>query len=119
MTKYRSTRGHASDKGFEEVVLGGLAEDGGLYVPISIPTLTIEEIENVRINQRKHYNKLTIIFYILQMRGLSFSELAFELISRYVPPEEIPREDLKGIIDKSFVNFRHSGETFIIYIIVL
>lgn len=54
MTKYRSTRGHASDKGFEEVVLGGLAEDGGLYVPITIPTLTIEEIENVRINQRKH-----------------------------------------------------------------
>ena len=56
------------------------------------------------------------------MRGLSFSELAFELTSRYVPPEEIPREDLKGIIDKSFANFRHSGETcnmlisyFIIY----
>lgn len=32
---------------FEDVVLGGLATDKGLYVPESVPTVSPEEIESV------------------------------------------------------------------------
>ena len=47
--KYHSTRGKHTDKGlgFEEVVLGGLCSDKGLFVPESIPKFTPEEIEGV------------------------------------------------------------------------
>jgi threonine synthase len=45
--KYRSTRGKQNGLRFEEVILGGLATDRGLYVPESIPTFTIDEIEKV------------------------------------------------------------------------
>ncbi|MFP3914959.1 MAG: threonine synthase, partial [Actinomycetota bacterium] len=37
--EYRSTRGGASGRGFAEVLLEGLAPDGGLYVPEVIPSL--------------------------------------------------------------------------------
>jgi len=41
---YRSTRGGESGLRFEEVVLGGLAKDGGLYIPDRIPQMTAQEI---------------------------------------------------------------------------
>jgi threonine synthase len=47
--KYRSTRGLENGLRFEEVVLGGLAKDGGLYVPERIPQMTIQEIEGVSV----------------------------------------------------------------------
>ena len=49
-TKYRSTRGLESGLSFEQVVLGGLAKDKGLYVPESIPTMTMAEIEKVKFS---------------------------------------------------------------------
>lgn len=45
--RYRSTRGKQNGLRFEEVVLGGLATDRGLFVPEKIPTMTMEEIEKV------------------------------------------------------------------------
>ena len=45
--KYRSTRGKEAGLSFEEVVLGGLATDKGLYVPETIPTISLSEIEKV------------------------------------------------------------------------
>lgn len=45
--KYRSTRGKQSGLSFEEVVLGGLATDKGLYIPEVIPTISMEKIEKV------------------------------------------------------------------------
>lgn len=46
--RYRSTRGISGESlGFEEVVLGGLANDGGLFVPETIPQFSFEEIEMV------------------------------------------------------------------------
>lgn len=52
-TRYRSTRGGATDVSFEAVVLGGLANDRGLYVPETLPTVTPAELEEVRtmVNQ--------------------------------------------------------------------
>ena len=45
--RYKSTRGKQSGLTFEQVVLGGLATDKGLYIPESIPQFTLDEIEKV------------------------------------------------------------------------
>ena len=45
--KYKSTRGKQSGLSFEEVVLGGLATDKGLYIPETIPQMSMEEILKV------------------------------------------------------------------------
>ena len=42
--RYVSTRGQADDLGFKDVLLAGLASDGGLYVPEEWPVLTPETI---------------------------------------------------------------------------
>lgn len=44
---YRSTRGKQTGLRFEEVVLGGLATDKGLFVPETIPHMSLAEIESV------------------------------------------------------------------------
>jgi threonine synthase len=46
--KYISTRGQAPLAGFEEVLLTGLARDGGLYVPETWPALTVDDIADLR-----------------------------------------------------------------------
>ncbi len=84
--KYISTRGDAPALNFEDVVLTGLATDGGLYVPESLPTFTPEQIAS--------------------WKGLSYSDLAFKIIAPFVDGE-IPDADLKAIIDKSYKKFRH------------
>jgi threonine synthase len=45
--KYKSTRGLQSNLSFEQVVLGGLANDKGLYIPESLPFYKPDEIEKV------------------------------------------------------------------------
>lgn len=47
--RYKSTRGKQTGLSFEEVVLGGLATDKGLYIPESVPTFSKEKIESVRL----------------------------------------------------------------------
>ncbi|KAH8815503.1 threonine synthase-like protein [Xylogone sp. PMI_703] len=84
--KYLSTRGAEYDKGFEDVVLKGLASDGGLYIPEEIPSLPAD-----------WQNK---------WKRLSFNELALEIMSLYVSETEIPTADLKGLIDRSYSTFR-------------
>ena len=44
---YCSTRGKEKGLSFEDVVLGGLAKDGGLYIPEQIPTMSMIDIEKV------------------------------------------------------------------------
>ena len=84
--KYISTRGEAPSLSFEDVVLTGLASDGGLYVPETLPSFSKEEIAS--------------------WVGLSYSDLALKIITPFVDGE-IPAEDLKDIIDRSYSNFRH------------
>ena len=86
--KYISTRGQAPILTFEEVVLTGLAKDGGLYVPESIP----------------HFSKAQIASWA----GLSYQELAFNIMSPFMGGE-IPEADLKVIINKSYNAFRHNA----------
>ena len=88
--KYSSTRYHDPAVqeyfSFEDVVLKGLASDGGLFHPDAVP--------NIQSN-------------FLSWRDLSFSELAFEVMRLYIDPSEISDADLKSIVDRSYRTFRH------------
>lgn len=79
---------------FEQVVLKGLASDGGLYIPEEIPA-TIEW---------------------KSWKDLSFPELAFEVMSLYVSQSEIPEADLRGIIDRSYSTFRSAETTPLVHL---
>lgn len=86
--KYISTRGQAPALSFEEVVLTGLAPDGGLYVPETLPTFTKEEIAS--------------------WAGLSYQELAFNVMKPFVAGA-VSDEEFKKIIDAAYATFRHDA----------
>ena len=71
---------------FEDVVLKGLAADGGLFIPEEIPTLPRD--------------------WESKWRDLSFAELAFKVLSLYISPSEIPPADLTEIVNRSYSTFR-------------
>lgn len=87
---YISTRGKVGAIGFIDAVLMGLADDGGLLVPKTIPQLSADTLA--------------------QWRKLSYPELALELFSLYIG-EEIPRTDLKKLVDDSYATFRNQDVT--------
>src|SRR5690625_3840877 len=78
--QYVSTRGGMEPANFSDVLLEGLAPDGGLVVPATIPTVTAETIES--------------------WRELSYAELATEVIGLYWT--DIPREDLAGLCQDAY-----------------
>jgi threonine synthase len=78
--KYISTRGQSPAQSFSEILLGGLAPDGGLYLPESYPHFSADDLT--------------------QMRGMNYRELAFAVLSRFAT--DIPAADLKAIIDKTY-----------------
>jgi threonine synthase len=78
--RYISTRGGMAPQSFSQILLGGLASDGGLAVPERIPTVNAAELK--------------------YWRGLSYRNLAFEVLSKFI--DDIPAADLKAIIDKTY-----------------
>jgi len=86
--KYISTRGNAPVLNFEEVLLAGLAADGGLYVPQELPKYTAQEIAS--------------------WAGLSYSQLAFKIIAPFVAGC-IEDEQLTAMIDETYAGFDHSA----------
>ena len=78
--RYISTRGNMLSKAFSEVVLSGLASDGGLAIPESYPRISESELE--------------------QWRNLNYPDLAFKIISKFV--DDIPETDLRSIIDRTY-----------------
>ncbi len=86
--KYVSTRGKAPILSFEEAMLAGLATDGGLYVPEKIPRFTKEEISS--------------------WSDLSYEELAFKIMSPFIDGE-VPDDDLRLLIKKTYSTFRHKA----------
>lgn len=86
--KYISTRGKAPALNFEDVLLTGLAPDGGLYVPEKLPTYSAEQIA--------------------AWSKLSYAELAFEIVKPFVD-DCIPQEDLRAIVNDSYSDFRHGA----------
>ncbi len=86
--KYISTRGQAPALSFSDVLLAGLAEDGGLYVPETLPTFSQEEIAS--------------------WAGLPYNDLAFNVIKPFVA-DCISEADLKRMVDDTYAVFDHSG----------
>ncbi|KDE40330.1 MAG: threonine synthase [Nitrincola lacisaponensis] len=86
--KYISTRGQAPALSFADVLLAGLAEDGGLYVPEQLPTFSQDEIAS--------------------WSGLPYSELAFRIVQPFVAGS-IQDADLKRMVDETYAVFDHSG----------
>lgn len=80
--KYISTRGQSPALTFSEILLGGLAPDGGLYLPEQYPQFTDADLN--------------------AMRGMNYRELAFAILSRLVDDSDIPPTDLKAIIDNTY-----------------
>jgi len=76
--KYISTRGQSKPLSFSEILLGGLAPDGGLYLPETYPKFTDQDLN--------------------AMRSMTYAELAFHIISKFI--DDIPKDDLKSIIHK-------------------
>ena len=83
--KYISTRGAGSGPGenaklFCDILLEGLAADGGLFLPQTYPALSAADMA--------------------ALRPLNYPDLAFRIISRFA--DDIPADDLKAIIDKTY-----------------
>ncbi|MDP9198657.1 MAG: threonine synthase [Pseudomonadota bacterium] len=88
--RFVSTRGDTPALGFRDVVLAGLASDGGLYVPEVWPHLSESEIAD--------------------LAGCSYAEAARRIIGRFVDGE-VADAALKKIIDESYATFRHAAVT--------
>ncbi|QGU33253.1 threonine synthase [Thermochromatium tepidum] len=87
---YISTRGGIEPIGFAQAVMMGLATDGGLLVPSQIPVLDPEQLR--------------------AWAGLRFQDLALEVSTLFIG-DEIPRADLKALIERSYANFSHPEVT--------
>ncbi len=87
---YISTRGEAPPLGFEDVVLAGLARDGGLYVPQAWPTLTPETIAS--------------------FAGMPFADVAVEVIHPFTGGA-ISREELRRMTTEAYARFGHPAVT--------
>ena len=82
--KYISTRGDSTRRSFSEILLEGLAPDGGLYLPESYPQVGGEKLQALRLTwQEKGY-----------------AALAFEILSLYI--DDIPAADLQTICAKTY-----------------
>ncbi len=85
---YISTRGASPVLDFEDVLLTGLAPDGGLYVPAHWPKFTAEQLRD--------------------MRSLSYAELAVEVMMAYIG-ESISRADVEQMVGEAYGNFDHDA----------
>lgn len=93
--RYISTRGKAPALGFEDVLLTGLASDGGLYVPEKLPTYSREEIA--------------------AWASLDYSQLAYQIMLPFVS-DSIPEQDFKKLVNDTYASFRHPAVTPLVQI---
>jgi threonine synthase len=81
--QYISTRGATAPMGFQDAVITGLAPDGGLLIPTSIPDARALLDDWAR---------------------LSYQDITFEILRLFV---DLPDDDLRDLIDRSYSTFRH------------
>jgi threonine synthase len=78
--RYLSTRGGGKPLPFTDIMLEGLAPDGGLFLPEEFPKLSAAELAT--------------------MRGMSYPELAFVILAKFA--DDIPSTDLKRLADRTY-----------------
>ncbi|MBF0350779.1 MAG: threonine synthase [SAR324 cluster bacterium] len=86
--KYLSTRGQVKNLSFEDAVMTGLADDGGLIIPSEIP----------------------FVDQLQALKSLSFAELSHKILGMFIE-DEIDSATLKLMIQKSYQSFRHAEIT--------
>jgi threonine synthase len=78
--QYVSTRGQSPAQSFSQILLGGLAPDGGLYLPVEYPKVSGTELD--------------------AWRKLSYADLAVEVLKKFAT--DIPEADLKALAYKTY-----------------
>ena len=86
--RYISTRGQAPALSFEEAMMTGLARDGGLYVPESVPVLTKDQIA--------------------AMAGKSYEEIAFDVMFPFIG-ETFTADKFRSLIAAAYAGFGHAA----------
>ncbi len=84
--RYVSTRGQAPALSFEEAMLTGLARDGGLYLPDTIPALTPEQIA--------------------AFAGMSYEEVAYHVMRPFIG-DAFGDKEFQAIIARAYAPFGH------------
>src|SRR6202035_3301307 len=86
--RYISTRGQAPVRDFAGVLLAGLAEDGGLYVPETWPTFSAADWR--------------------AMRGLPYADLVARVMQPFVG-DALPAATLQGLCREAYAGFGHAA----------
>ena len=81
--KYLSTRNNKLEESFLSILFQGLSKDGGLFLPIQWPNISITEL-----------------------KGKTYQEIAYLIIKPYLE-DEISDDQLSSIINKTYKNFNH------------
>ena len=89
--KYISTRGGMQPQPFSDILLEGLATDGGLAIAQQYPQISAETLK--------------------QWRQLSYAELAFEILSLYI--DDIPAADLRALTQAAYNPDLYVGEAMV------
>lgn len=86
--RFISTRGESSAVGFTDAVLGGLAPDGGLYVPETWPTFSKATLES--------------------FAGMPYAQVAAEVLGAFAG-DEISKADLRAMCEEAYATFSHKA----------
>ena len=88
---YSSTRGGQKSLDFRSVVMTGLAQDRGLFVPDELPSVSAEELQ--------------------AWKTLPYKDLAVEVIRKFVKDDQVPLAKLKDIVGRACDAFRSPDVT--------
>ncbi len=87
MIQFVSNRGGGAAVDFETAILAGFAPDGGLYVPTELPKISVATLAT--------------------WKGKTYIEVAYEILSLFIPKTVISETELKQILADSFSTFYH------------
>ncbi len=85
MIQYISNKGGGTPVDFETAILDGFAIDGGLYVPTSLPHISLEQLK--------------------EWRHLGYIDLAFEILSLFIDRSVISELELKQLLQRAYASF--------------
>jgi threonine synthase len=89
--RYISTRGDTTERDFSEILLEGLAPDGGLYLPIHYP-----KIDDATLTR---------------WRGMGYADLAFEILSLFIT--DMPPAELKVLVDRTYTKATYGSDAIV------